>query len=149
MICQPHRCPAAAARQLCVENAVPAEATASAASTIFAAATPVSSSAYSGVNRAYSSLSAVSNASKVRGRSGRSSSRYVSQFTQRFTKARLYRPVSMRCFAMASRSADSVPGLAGSHRSAFADVFDRRGSITMSFAPRVLPSMIRCACGLK
>jgi len=51
--------------------------------------------------------------------------------------------------AMASSSAPSVPGLAGSQMSAFADVFDSRGSMTMSLAPLDLPSMIRCACGLK
>ena len=70
VICQPQRWPAAAARQLCVENAVPAAAIASAASMICSAGTPVSVSANSGVNCAYSSFSAASKLSNVRGRSG-------------------------------------------------------------------------------
>jgi hypothetical protein len=50
---------------------------------------------------------------------------------------------------MASRIAPSVPGLVGIQMSALADVFDMRGSMTMSLAPLDLPSMMRCACGLK
>ena len=128
---------------------MPASAMASAASRILCAGTPDSLSAYSGVNCAYSSLRAISNASNVTGRSGRLAVRYVSQFTQRLTKSRLYFPESIKYFAMASRIAPSVPGLVGIHTSAFADVFDMRGSMTMSLAPLVLPSMMRCACGLK
>ena len=51
--------------------------------------------------------------------------------------------------AIASSSAPSVPGYAGSHRFAFADVFDSRGSIVISVAPCDCASMMRCACGLK
>ena len=50
---------------------------------------------------------------------------------------------------MARRIAASVPGHGDSHKSAMDAVFDRRVSITQIFAPRILPSMIRCACGLK
>ena len=50
---------------------------------------------------------------------------------------------------MASSSAASVPGHVGSHQSAMEAVFDSRVSITQIFAPRILPSMIRWACGLK
>ena len=43
------------------------------------------------MNCAYSCFSASSNASNVRGTSGRDASRYSSQFTQRRTNSRLYR----------------------------------------------------------
>src|SRR6185436_8169320 len=148
-ICQPHRCPDAAARQLCVEKAVPAEAIASAAAMILWAGMPHSDSPYSGVNWSYSSSNAFSKDSKVRGQSGREASRNVSQFTQRLTDSRLYFLCSMRYRAKHSISAASVPEFAGSHMSALADVLDSLGSTTMSFAPLDLPSMIRCACGLK
>ena len=50
---------------------------------------------------------------------------------------------------MASRIAASVPGHGASHQSAIDAVFDSRVSMTQTFAPRILPSMMRCACGLK
>ena len=87
VICQPHRLPAAAARQLCVAKRLPALATACAASTIFSAATPVSAAAYSGVNCAYCALSVAMKLSKVSGRSGCSTLRYSRQFTQSRTNA--------------------------------------------------------------
>jgi len=40
-------------------------------------------------------------------------------------------------------------GQAGSQWSAWAAVLERRGSITMSFAPRRFASTMRWACGLK
>ena len=71
MICQPHRLPAAADRQLCVLKVPRARPMARAASTICAASTPVSSAANSGVNCAYSSFSATMKLSNVTARSGR------------------------------------------------------------------------------
>src|ERR1041385_1205314 len=50
--CHPPRLPAAALRHTCVETAEPARPTSRATSTIFAAETPDSFSANSGVNRA-------------------------------------------------------------------------------------------------
>ncbi len=149
MICQPHRWPDAAERQLCVAKRLPARATASAAATMEAAATPVSASACSGVNAAYSCFSASMNASKVGSASGRATVRYSRQLTQRRTNSRSYRSCSSSQRAMARSSAPSVPGRAGSHRSAFAELFDSRGSIVMSVAPCAFASMMRCACGLK
>ncbi len=52
-------------------------------------------------------------------------------------------------FAIASRTAGSEPGRVGSQWSAMAAVLERRGSMTMSLAPWILPSMILWACGLK
>jgi hypothetical protein len=51
--------------------------------------------------------------------------------------------------AKASSSSASVPGHGASHQSAIEAVFDKRTSITQIFAPFILPSMMRCACGLK
>jgi hypothetical protein len=42
-----------------------------------------------------------------------------------------------------------VPGHGASQKSAIEAVFESRTSTTASFAPFILPSMIRCACGLK
>ena len=50
---------------------------------------------------------------------------------------------------MARSSAASVPGQGESHQSAIDAVFESRVSITQIFAPRILPSMMRWACGLK
>ena len=51
---------------------------------------------------------------------------------------------------MASRMAASLPGHGLIQRSACEAVFDRRGSSTTSLAPPLtLPSMMRCAWGLK
>ncbi len=50
---------------------------------------------------------------------------------------------------MASRTAASLPGYVGSQKSAMDAVLESRGSITASFAPASLPSMIRWAWGLK
>jgi hypothetical protein len=79
--------PAAAARQLCVENRLPARAIARAASTMRSAGTPVSCAAYSGVNCAYSSFSASMKLSNVTRRSGCSACRYSAQFTHFSTNA--------------------------------------------------------------
>ncbi len=86
--CQPPRLPAAVLRQTWVASADPARPISRAISTMVAAATPLSASANSGENRAYSSSSACSNASNVTGSSGRSARRYSSQFTHRRTKSR-------------------------------------------------------------
>src|SRR5439155_90751 len=79
--CQPPRLPAAVLRQTWVASAEPARPISRATSTIVAAATPLSASANSGVKLAYSSPSARSNASKVTGRSGRSSRRRSEEHT--------------------------------------------------------------------
>ena len=47
------------------------------------------------------------------------------------------------------REEASDPGHGESHRSAWVAVLDIRVSKTMSFAPAIFPSMIRCAWGLK
>jgi hypothetical protein len=144
--CQPWRLPAAAARQMCEEKAGAAAAISRATATIVAAGTPDSRSAYSGVKRAYSPRSSRRKPSKLGSEPGERCARYVRQLTQRRTKSRSIRSSSSSTRAMASSTAASVPGQAGSQKSAREAVLDSRGSITASFAP---PSTSRCACGLK
>ena len=50
---------------------------------------------------------------------------------------------------MASRTVVSLPGQVGSQTSLIEAVLLRRGSKVMIFAPFILPSMMRCAWGLK
>ena len=84
-----------------------------------------------------------SKVSKLTGRPRRSSRRYSSQFTQRRTKSRSQSRSRIRTLAIASSSAASEPGQGASHQSAMDAVFDNRESMTHTFAPRSLASMIR------
>jgi hypothetical protein len=72
-----------------------------------------------------------------------------SQFTHRRTNSRSNRPSSSSTFANPSSSAASVPGRGATQKSLIDAVFESRVSMVASFAPAILPSMIRCACGLK